>query len=248
MLTRYGCPGADLYVRSNLGRVAPWCETVYTVARTRSRIVGCGEFRRTARGVFLNHIAVEPAARGQGVGSRLLGTSLRQFTAIRDVGPGFALDVFTHNRRAVDWYRRMGLETTGTFAWYEVAAPRRARWRMTPTRSPELRVRDLAQADAVHARLGFSEFTVEKRERRYSVGRLARRWYRLTEPEAAADPAVIEMLRALEPRRGVFLIARPIIASAPWPMILSGWRMEGPLSSVAERLELAAGEGRGESV
>jgi ribosomal protein S18 acetylase RimI-like enzyme len=247
-LTPYGCPGAHRYVRSNVGRVAPWCDIVYTVAQTPSGIVGCGEFRRTAGGVFLNYIAVEPSLRGKGIGSHLLATSLRQLATVRGVGPTLALDVFAHNTRALEWYRHLGFEATGTFAWYEVGRPRARQRTRRPALSPELRVRDMAQAEATHLRLGFSEFTVEKQERRYTIGRLARGWYRLTDPEAALDQGVIEVLGALEPRRAAFLVARPAVPDAPWPIMLSGWRMEAPLVSVTERLQSVADDRRGEAL
>ncbi len=235
-LTPYGCRGARAYVSALVGRSASWNDTVYTIARHHGRAIAASEFRLVAGGVVLNYVAVSSRSRGKGVGRQLLGESLRALAADRDLGRTFLLDVFADNRRAIDWYERLGLRRAGSFAWYDLG-PSSAQSTPQDLRQGLARAQGLAPAEAVHAAFGFSTFTVEAGQDRHDVGRLGRHWYRLTDPRAARSRTLRRLLGDMDSHRRILLIARPPVSRAVWPVIQRGWRMEAPLSGVRRRLQ-----------
>lgn len=79
------------------------------VAETPDGLVGLlGSFPNPARpgGVYLDNLHVDPAVRGGGIGRRLLGAALARWR--EGAATGIALSVLAANRRALDFYRRLG--------------------------------------------------------------------------------------------------------------------------------------------
>ncbi len=235
-LTPYGCMGAHRYVSAHAARSARWSDTEYAVARRGGRTVAATELRLVDGGVAVNYIAVAPDARDEGVGSHLLAESLRLVAGHRDVGRTLFLDVFADNHRAIGWYRRLGLRRSGAFGWYNLGPACAGSSGVEAPGISEFTVSGLAQAEAVHAMFGFSEFTAEQGTERYTVGRLGRRWYRLTDSRGATSEPLRRFLAEMDRSRRILLIARSPVPRNTWPVILRGWRMEAPLDRVTREL------------
>ncbi len=76
------------------------------VAKINGRVVGCVMCGHDGRRGYLQHLAVEPALRGRGIGSRLV---LRCLAALKDAGIDKThLDVLAGNQAAQSYWVRRG--------------------------------------------------------------------------------------------------------------------------------------------
>ncbi|BDG08531.1 GNAT family N-acetyltransferase [Anaeromyxobacter paludicola] len=223
-LALYGCPGVERFVAEHLrmGELSPYR---YRVIRGRGGLLGVAEFRLREATLFLNYVAVSPAARGAGAGNALLRSMVAEARALGLAE--LALDVFTFNAGPLAWYERLGLRAQGERSFF-VGAPR------PDEAAPPFRVPDLPQADAVHARFGFSELTLERPGRSLRVGRLGAGFFRLAGLRDATDAALHACLRRLDPGR------RLVAAVEGGPPAPPGWEPRG----VSRRMGVALEEVR----
>jgi ribosomal protein S18 acetylase RimI-like enzyme len=219
----YGCEGVEHHVEAQI-RLGQASQYRYRVQRQAGEIVGVAEFRFLGKTLSLNNIVVLPAGQGAGVGRTLLREMVRE--AKQQGRTTLSLDVLETNVRAMDWYRRLGLETTSARSYWLGTLPRAAS-------SDSFVIPDLPQADAVHARFGFSEFSVEGQERTVRVGRLGMRYFRLLGRQTAGDRDLLAFLGALEPERKLLAILDGARAEDPaWHLAAVAKRMSGPLESL----------------
>jgi len=219
----YGCEGVEHHVEAQirLGRASQYR---YKVHRQDGRIVGVAEFRIHGKTLELNNIVVLPSGQGGGVGRTLLREMVGE--AMQQGRRTLCLDVLESNVRAMDWYTRLGLETTSGLGYWRGTLPRAA--------SPDsFVIPDLPQADAVHARFGFSEFTVEGQERSVRVGRLGMRYFRLLGWQSASDRSLTAFLGALDPGRRLLAIIDSSSPGEPtWQLAAVAKQMSAPLESL----------------
>jgi GNAT superfamily N-acetyltransferase len=115
-LTIWASPHAGRYVEAVLSGRADRGAAFYLLELAR-RPAGVAAFRLLEGRGFLNHLYIEPASQGAGLGRRLLLTSLHDFLSghrAREV----ALDVFAGNRRAEHWYARLGFTACAGCTWW----------------------------------------------------------------------------------------------------------------------------------
>lgn len=219
----YGCDGMHLFVEHNL-RLGELAAYRYTIARDADRVLAAAEFRLHGDTLFLNYIAVHPDGQGGGLGRLVLRRAVAE---ARAAGlKRFALDVFTFNAKAAGWYERMGMATElERTVWTGPLPP--------PSRAPRFSVPDFAQAEAVHARFGFSELSVERGGEGCRVGRMGARYFRLVGRALAADEELHACLARLAPQRELLAIVEGAPPPAvPWKPLLVSRRMSAPLDEL----------------
>ena len=230
--TIFGCPGIAWYLSDALhdGGLQPG--DAYLVCADGADVVGFAEIRWTSDLLFLNHLFVLPAARGHGLGTRLFLEGLKTARTLDQ--HGVQLDVFADNLRARKWYESLGFVPSHQRLWVEVALSgpmdKEATWD----------TRELAQADAVHAVYGFSEFTLQTRAATYRVGRLGGHLFRSLDGAILSDPQALGALARLDPNRKLLCITRND-STAGHPFIdaivrARSFRMAADVDEVLERL------------
>ena len=234
--TVFGCPGAVAYVEDAVRAQEHGGDALFTVCLREGRVVGFTEFRRGLDEVFLNHVHVEPASQRGGTGRRLLAESLRR---VRDAAqPRVGLDVFETNERAYAWYRALGFRLRHETVWAECppvvpAADAPPRWI----------ARGLPAAEALHARYGFSQLTLETPRGSHPVGRLGHALFRVTAPALLQDAAALAALATLGPERRLLYVGPE--EGAPegegWEVLGRSHRLVAEAGTVLERLEAVRG-------
>lgn len=103
-----------LAVATGCGSLLPWASVVAECPDATGRLVGAVLTTTIGPGVgHIAQVAVDPAVHGQGIGGRLLHTALARLRA-----RGYThttLLVAADNRRALDWYARLGFEPRAAF-------------------------------------------------------------------------------------------------------------------------------------
>jgi ribosomal protein S18 acetylase RimI-like enzyme len=195
----YGCAGAESFVRSHVGMPATLAERRYSVAESASGDVkGIVDLVRTPDAYHLAYIAIAPSARGLGLAPRILFHAIREWQLPVSA---LQLDVFKDNDIALRWYDRLGFDTIAESTWYQAnEIPEAALGAL------DAYAVGLPAANAAHAQLGFSEFTLQTPRGRYAVGRIGDGWFRLTDATAMDDPQVGLALRVLDPNRGLLVL------------------------------------------
>jgi len=203
-LLLYGCRGASKYIRMHLAASLLKSESAYFVAKTTDNaVIAAAELRMQAKGLLLNYIAVHPSHRGKNIGGRLLSTALHM-TGVNSGQIG--LDVLHDNLRALEWYGRLGFETTTSVEFLELAPPSKE---VDPAY-----VSGLPQADLCQTQFGFSQFNLITSSGTFSVGRIGDAWFRLTDPIAVMNPAIFAALKLLDPERRIFAVV-PAFTTPP---------------------------------
>jgi GNAT superfamily N-acetyltransferase len=192
----YGCSGITDFVEDQIRAQGLGCETTYTVADSAGDVVGCVEMRLRGLTLFLNQISVAPTWRSGGLGKALLGAAIRESRG--QTCSEMRLDVLDSNLTALRWYERLGFKCEGVTVWWEVSA--------RPGSPPDYAVGGWPQAEACHARFGFSEFTLLTGRGEYRIGRLGNKWFRLVDQLALQDPECTMALARLDPGRRVLAV------------------------------------------
>ncbi|HEY4260541.1 MAG TPA: GNAT family N-acetyltransferase, partial [Schlesneria sp.] len=112
----YGSHGICKFVREQIALQNVGGDVHYTIARCDGRFAGAAEFRRIPEGLFLNYIAIMPAYRDRGLGSRLLREALDQHGTSEHAA--IVLDVLDHNIAARRWYDRLGFCDERLTQWW----------------------------------------------------------------------------------------------------------------------------------
>jgi ribosomal protein S18 acetylase RimI-like enzyme len=192
----YGCAGISTYVEQQI--TLTLADTFFAVAVSGRDILGCIELRLFPDTLFLNYIAVRPEVRGLGIGSRLLKYALEIVS--RPVHRTMQLDVFEENRAALAWYERLGFDVIERRNWWEIQLA-------APDDVPEIGyISGYPQAEICQREFGFSQFRFVTSGGEYTIGRIGNRWFRITQPSAVEDRAVLSMLSHLAPNRHVLAI------------------------------------------
>jgi ribosomal protein S18 acetylase RimI-like enzyme len=223
----YGCHGIERYVRSLIEDRTIGVDTHYEVAESSSGVVGCIEMRELKDGLCLNYVAVDAGFRSARLGSRLLRHAIQTHGHERTL----VLDVLEHNHVARKWYAALGMEQEGSTEWFAAPLP------STAGASPAALVTGLPQARLLQEQLGFSLFQVACDGRRYEVGMLGARWFRVTTAEALRDPALGAVLRRVDDTRELLALLPGGNASPPAARRLTRTlRLSATLATVSARL------------
>ncbi len=223
-LTIWRSPRAGLYVEWLLhSRDHPDAPRYYLLRRG-GRLAGLAAFRTVDHAAFLEHLWVTPGLRGRGLGRRLLAAASWRYLRWRP-SLFFALDVFA-GLGPGSWYRRLGLSPVSERHWSVRTAADAAG--SVPARLP---LHDLDAAERAHREWGFSRFTAGP----YPIGRLYAPYFRLTDPQAARDPALLRLLARLDPQRRLLLIA-PGPPPRCWRTVARHQRLAGSADAFFERL------------
>lgn len=227
----YGCHGIEGYVRSLIEDRGRGVDTWYVVAESAGSVVGCIEMRDLAGRLCLNYVAVDAALRSARLGSQLL----RHAIAGHAPEDALVLDVLEHNEVARRWYAALGMTQEGSTEWLTAPLPG------DPGSAHAARLSGFPQARLLQAQLGFSLFQVACGGRRYDVGMLGQRWFRVTSSEALADEALGSALRRIDANRQLLALLPGGSAVPAGAHRLTGTRrLVAPLSEVAERLQRRA--------
>lgn len=206
--TIYGCEGIAKFIASQISLPQAVADTRYTVAEPRDSasemvagcshlVAGCVEMRCFPDALFLNYISLLPQYRAAGMGKALLRAAIAQ---CREAQGEMLLDVLLHNEVARGWYQRLGFVDQHGSEWWEIHPER-------GEASPGF-VSGFPHAEACQREFGFSQLNVTTADGNYAIGRIGLDWFRVTTPEALADPAVAATLVALDPNRRLLALLR----------------------------------------
>lgn len=198
-LTLFSCPGYLDYVRHQQSVPAGLGATHYYGAYEETDLLGFIEYAVTGAGMFINNLCVSSAARGQGVGTRLLEWVHQE--AARRACTNVRLDCFSWNRPALAYYLAQGYEATGETFWSTGSNPYR-----TEAGNCGYLVRDYPFAQVSQQAFGFSTFHLSREGQTTAVGRIDDHSYRLIAGDKPPAPDLLRALAALEPGRSLFLI------------------------------------------
>jgi ribosomal protein S18 acetylase RimI-like enzyme len=184
----------------------------FVVAERGSRIVGYYNAVPHNGYFFVNYIAVAPQAASQGVGTMLVHNCAAKAGQIGCIG--IELDVFASNRRAIDWYERIGFEVVSDLYLYRVCLRNIPQSPIVPLAASD----ELECALAEEQRRGFSKLTCRYMEQTLLVGLIAGHTCKLLENCATlTDHESAGALAALFPDRSylIFSSHRPPPAALP---------------------------------
>lgn len=198
-------------------------DTVFLVAAAEKSICGAAEWRQYDQALFLNSIAVDPAHRQRGLGTRLLQWGLTAFDEPSQV----ALDVFRDNLVARNWYEQIGFQTESARKW--LVCPLEAAVDL-PDGGPPSTVSTLpwsvylkneADADVNHERFGFSKLRFEVQDasesQHHEVGRLGKDYFRITDVSTAQARPVRRALMALSSFRSLLCLTSASPSDSTFP-------------------------------
>ena len=191
----YACPRVDRYVREQIRARAHGGDTRYTVAVAQGHVVGCSEMRRLPTELFSNYLAVAPAFRGAGLGTRLLRAAIED---ARDGRTALSLDVHEDNRAARQWYARLGVAQRSVTRWWVLPLGGSAA-------HPAL-LADWPQACACRRAFGFSQFRCVTVDGEYRMGMLGAEWFVVKDREALLDAAARATLARIDPARRILAL------------------------------------------
>jgi GNAT superfamily N-acetyltransferase len=221
----YGCRGARQYIKELISLQEHGGDSVFLVARSDEDILGFFEVRRLLGAVCLSYGAIAKSASGLGIYRRLMTESLLW---AKNEGYRKAVhDVFLGNTIR-QFHERIGYRVTGTSKWFAVDIP--AGQVSGPTTFS-----GLPQADTLHAKYSFSQFSLVTQRASYQVGRLGNKWFRITTPELLLDRDALHALQRLDKSRSILcLCAQDTVLPDDLvsEQVLGSHRMEGEIDQV----------------
>jgi GNAT superfamily N-acetyltransferase len=177
------------------------------VATHEASLLGALELRRSGTALVVNNIVVDPIARGQGVGKQLMVFAAKHANAVGL--DEIALNVFSENQQANDWYESLGFECKARVRWQHVPKPEAC-----GPADDGLYVTDFPQASAVHERYGFAQLSICRAGEKLVVGMLGTDYFRLTDLGAAADIELAALLHSVAPSRKLLLVNSQTVETA----------------------------------
>lgn len=228
-VTIIGCSGLSRYIRD---QICYQKGDHYVVCADGDRMIGMSAWRHAGDVLFLNHLFVHPAAQGRGAGRMLCQAGL---SLLRKPGEQImSLDVFSASR-VRRWYLSLGMQPVLKRVWAQLPLDH---YETKPT--GDCKILGMSDADRVHARYGFSEFTVESLRMIHPVGRLGEFLFRSLTFDLAQDIPAMSVLAKLNPDRKLLCIGSAQDASAVQlargNIVGESERLVGTIDAVMERL------------
>lgn len=166
--TIFSAPGIAEYYRDILGRACDRHE-IFGVKQAGS-LLAYAHVVQSATESHLNHIAVKPGQRGNGIGTLLLRRWVQGLRGRRTC----TLHVRDDNVGARRLYEAHGFSTISTADWWSAACAQF----LDADRTPGTARIDLVEAEN-WKKYGFCKIEVDCGERRYQAGVLGTHWYRI---------------------------------------------------------------------
>ena len=237
-LTIWASPRVSRYLEDILRGGLAWEGHAFYILRRGPAAEGVAAFRQSDGTAFLNHLHVAPRFRSRSLGARLLAEAARYYLEAHP-SVNLGLDVFAGNPLAEAWYARLGFTEHSRNGWWV--------WQRRSDRAAG-REGDggipMTVADRQHRAWGFSHFVAQVNGgTRYEVGRLYTPYFRLMQPEAAADLKLQQALRVLDPSRRPLRIGPERLPHPPWEKVAVSRRLEAPAAVLWAHLEASAGRG-----
>lgn len=92
-----------------------------TILKVNDSLAGFIHFKIMDDILFLNNICLDTRFRGYGLGNRFLKESI-DFCKDLDIAH-FMLDVFSDNKKALQWYEKLGLKIISETKWIQLVSP-----------------------------------------------------------------------------------------------------------------------------
>lgn len=190
-ITILGSPLLDRWVAEQVA--GPGGDS-FLIATMEDRVSGMASSRVVGDTLVLNHLYTHTDFQRRGIARALL------IEALRSEVPKMAVDVFTESAVARRWYATLGFAPVYRRAWLDV---------VLPAEGKKCEVLGLAEADAAHARRGFSHFKLRTERAEYAVGRLAHAVFRSVGFSILEDSEALAALAVLDPSRRLLCIGAP---------------------------------------
>ena len=247
---------AGHYIEALLAGAFPEQRFEHYVLRCGGRMAGLAVFRDLQGQAFLNHLYISPQWRGRSLGAWLLARAARcylekhrdlegQAEVKRRPALQVALDVMSGNHPAEAWYERLGFREIGTRGWWVARNSARhalAGHRTAQVSAPACRIAAIRENE----NWSFHQFTcVLPAGRRYEVGSLSGPYFRLSDPQAAGDSELHQVLASLDPDRRLLLVAPGDFSGSNWMCIAVSRRLACDASSLLGRLQASGRSGSG---
>lgn len=196
--TIYACAGITNYVASELQSPSDVARKDYFVLKAGGEILAGIVLRSLADRLNLDYIATKTNARSQGLARKLWQEATKR--CLHEHLQFMQLDVFSNNEVALGWYRKLGFTEIGRSTIWSCQG-----WE-TKQEAISSQILNLPQAEANHAYFGFSQLNIRIGDEEWTVGRLGTQWYRISNPVAVNNPALLGYLKQFDPTRRILAI------------------------------------------
>jgi ribosomal protein S18 acetylase RimI-like enzyme len=196
-MTTMGCSGAAEYCRLQIQAQDRRSDSAYVVAMLDQQVVGGLELRVTVDTIFINYVAVSGEARGHGVASRLVREGVDMIRTPQH--QWLRLDVLEDNTVARRWYEGLGFQVESTTDWHQLDCEGFANGPVYVGGHP--------QSEVMQAHFGFSQLSITTSLGAYTLGKLGRKWLRVTNPALVSDPDALGYIATDHPDRSVLVVA-----------------------------------------
>lgn len=206
----------------------------YVVGTMQGQVVGMSSWRHMGMMLQLNHLYLASEFRGQGLGTALILDGLQRIRRLEE--QKFALDVFYDNPRARAWYRSWGMSPEHHTRWIQLQLPL-----VESKEALRCTVSGIAESNARYLRYGFSQFTLSTTSATYQIGRLNHGLFRVSAGSILRDPAALQGLNRIDPRRQLLCVgsvddtAEPLSKAAR--LIAESERLVSSCTTILEHLE-----------
>jgi GNAT superfamily N-acetyltransferase len=200
-LSLWHSPFAANYAEDLIAKNSALPLTELYILEAENAIDGAIEARPNPDAVIVNNIYVDPFVRQQGAAVALV-IAVTERCLDLNRAPAVAFDVTDGQPALQAWYRRLGGREQYRKAWWRLSLNDQ---RYLDAKSG--RIAGVAEAGEKQGRYGFSQFEIETSSNIYSVGQLWHRWFRTSDPNAAADPEFMAALAQLDSQRELIVIA-----------------------------------------
>ncbi|HMS85850.1 MAG TPA: GNAT family N-acetyltransferase [Nitrospira sp.] len=206
----------------------------YVVGTMQGQVIGMCSWRHTGTTLQLNHLYLAPQFRGQGLGTALILDGLQRIR--RSEEQKFVLDVFYDNPRARAWYRSWGMSPEYHTRWVQLPLPSG-----DSKEALQWTVLGMTESNARYLRYGFSQFTLSTTSATYQIGRLSHGLFRVSAGSILRDPAALQGLTRIDPRRQLLCVgsmddtAEPLSKAAR--LIAESERLVSSCTTITEHLE-----------
>ena len=231
--TILGCAGFHAYLTDLFEQGPATTPHRFFTIDHDSELHGVAEWRTDGGSLFLNYLYLTPDARGHGLGRRLLLQGIHETAA--PMHRTVRLDVFATNRHARAWYAALGFRPVETRSWLIVDLPTGI------MHTDDVVLDGLPEADAQHARYGFSAFSLKTPTSTYRIGRLEDGLFRATTCSILSDRAALKALHRFQPQRRLLCIGtgEPPPAATPHHLLGRSLRLESALDPLLTLLTAA---------
>lgn len=195
----YGSAKVAFYLRDHLNVSNRHCDLVIYVIEHSGEIVAMAHFQRnlTQSVLSLNYICTDPDFQRLSLGRMLLSYALNHES---DTYATITLSVFDSNFVAKNWYRALGFNDDVKTTW------RLFQRELSPRQEAVALFSDYPSTVATYEKYGFSQLNLETAQRKYAVGVLGKKYFRVLDPGILTDTHAMSALRVYSTERLILLV------------------------------------------